>query len=137
MDADTGAARPSLLGKLGNDAREGGDALKRMWLYERRAFGLVAFDATLNLALRSAGALMAATFAVCSVLLIVAGLRAAVASFTDNAWWGDLLLALAFLSVGAGSFAIYRRHVHRSTLRGARRDGEALSRADVDGKDHQ
>lgn len=97
-----------------------------MWLYERRALGLVAFDTTLGVALHGLVMLAAGTLAVCATLLVLVGLRAGIAEATSQAWWGDVLLAAfcgAFLVAAA---AVYRRQVHRSTLRDARREGQNI-----------
>ncbi|MBI1379967.1 MAG: hypothetical protein GC161_02620 [Planctomycetaceae bacterium] len=104
-----------------------------MWLYERRALGLVAFDTTLGVVLHGLVTLAAATLAVCATLLVLVGLRAGMAEATSNAWWGDVLLAVCCGAFLAAAAAIYRRQVHRSTLRDARREGQNLGASAVEG----
>lgn len=104
-----------------------------MWLYERRALRLIAFDTTLGVALHGLVMLAAATLAVCATLLVIVGLRAGVAEATSHAWWGDVLLAAFCGAFLAAMAAIYRRQVHRSTLREARREGQALGASAVEG----
>lgn len=129
----SGPRPASSTGRLAGDVRRGRDALRRMWLYERRALGLVAFDTTLGVALHGLVMLAAATLAVCATLLVIVGLRAGVAEATSEAWWGDVLLAVGFGVFLAAVAAVYRRQVHRSTLREARREGQALGASAVEG----
>ncbi len=106
---------------LRRDLVQGYAALKRSLYIERRALGLALFDSAFHVVSVAAGVVVAVTLAITASVLTVIGLRRGVATWSQDAWWSDILLAGVLLAiVGLGAWS-YRRWMHRSTLSDTRR----------------
>lgn len=125
----------AVLEALRGDLSEGYAALKRSIYIERRALGLALFDSAFHVVSVAAGVIVAVTLVITASVLTVIGLRRGIATWSQDAWWSDLLLAGVLLAiVGLGAWT-YHRWMHRSTLAGTRRhlaspsgdDGESVS----------
>jgi hypothetical protein len=96
-------------------------ALKRSAYIEKQSFGLTVFDVALRGGLLAAAGAAVLALAVSAAWLLVSSTRRGLALWTNDAWWGDLVLAVAIVAVLGGSAYFVRRSVHKSVLSKTRR----------------
>lgn len=84
---------------------------------QRRAVALRLFDTAWRAGVAALAAVVAVVAAAAATLLLVAGVRRGLATWTDNAWWSDLVLGGAMAAVLCIGLYSLQRTVHRNALK--------------------
>ncbi|MDZ4773753.1 MAG: hypothetical protein SGI72_11540 [Planctomycetota bacterium] len=98
------------------------NGLKRSLYIEKRVLGLSIFDTGYRVAGFAAAAISGLAVALIATFLVVTSARRGMQMWTNDAWWSDLVLAVALLALLIGIAHAVRRWVHRSTLAETRRE---------------
>lgn len=97
------------------------NSFQRSVYAERQALGLRIFDGAFRWGTYVWIGAVTLALAITSVYLIVASTRRGLALWTSDAWWSDLVLAVALVLAVVVAAHTLRRYVHRSALERTRR----------------
>jgi hypothetical protein len=109
-------------------ARSWGEELRVVWAtlvraleLQRQEAALRLFDAAWSAILVALAALAGLILAGCATLLLVAGARRGLATWTEGAWWSDMVLGAGLAALVVGGLQLVQKAKHRRALRRAQR----------------
>jgi hypothetical protein len=91
-------------------------ALSRLLFVERQRLRVRLVDAGLGAGAALCVAAAATTMTILAVMMLIATARRGMAAWTDNAWWGDVVIALVLLASIVVALVAVRRSLHKKAL---------------------